>query len=119
LQRDFFVITQMRPHHALPQASMVGDEEMHQFMHDHVVPDGFLEIQQLGIEIQMTVGREYKPNKSPFPGNQIYLIILCPGFSPNVLRIFIECCQLRLNLSMPHLHFRPIPACRAKVTVPL
>ena len=49
-------IADVGPHQAFPQLAVVGDVEMQEFVHDHVVPDLRFQIQQLGIETQYAVG---------------------------------------------------------------
>ena len=62
----------MSSHEAFTEYSVVGYEEVQQFMDDNVVPDSFVHIQQLDIEIQTTLGGAggpfvfHRPDTEPY-----------------------------------------------------
>ena len=51
-----FPITQMSTHQTLPEPPVVGNAEVEQFMDDHVVPKGTVEVEQVDAEVEMTIG---------------------------------------------------------------
>ena len=52
---QLFVIPQMCPHQALPQAPVIRDKEVQQFVDDDVVAQFTVERQQFGIEVQVAI----------------------------------------------------------------
>ena len=50
-----FVITQVSPHQTFPKLAMIRNGKMQEFMDDDIVPKFTVKIEQLAVEVQMTV----------------------------------------------------------------
>lgn len=47
----------MRPHQAFPKLAVIRDEEVQELVDDDVVPEAFVEVEQVVVEVQVAVGR--------------------------------------------------------------
>jgi len=46
----------MSAHQGIPEAAVVGHREVQEFMHNHVVPELWIEGQEIGAEVQLPSG---------------------------------------------------------------
>jgi len=51
----------MGSHQAFPELAVVGHEKVQQFVHDHIIPNLFIHIEQFGVEIKVSLRRARSP----------------------------------------------------------